>query len=273
MSALCVCGFSRADISVVAYESSDMSISSSAMENSAKSIPSQVHILDEDVSKLLLAAQALPVGGIGLVLVTGPFAMTLERTRNASGIADLMAALTVIDTPDSNASSYAEAVRRGGSLVLVNAPDHMVDRAQDILLLHNVVELSRRESRWRQQGWEHFDQHGHPYTNEEMTEEHLQQARENREGCSFHPYDRDFSRHYYLIDASENDPYERYALAYRYGYGLVYDPLYLGKDWSTIEPRVRRQWEQHEEQRWEAVAKAIYYGFTKGQEHQRSWGI
>jgi hypothetical protein len=270
MSALEACGFGREDISLVTSENRDLSLSNGATASPTSHSLSQLHAFDTD-RQALLVAQSLSVGGIGSVRVTGPFVLTLTQTRNASGTTDLNAALTALDVPDSDASCYAEAVRRGGSLVLVNAPDHMVDRAQDILLLHNAIELQQRMQRWRQQGWEHFDPNGHPCTNEEITREWSQQANECQHRCGFHPYDRDFRCHYYLTYPYSHEPYERYASAYHYGYRLVCDLDYRGKDWSTIEPRVRRQWEKQEGQRWEAVADAIYYGFIKAQEHYRSW--
>jgi hypothetical protein len=219
----------------------------------------------------LLGAQSLSAGGIGPVQVTGPFVLTLTWTRNASGTADLSAALTALDISEGDVDCYAEAVRRGGSLVLVTAPDHMVDRAQDILLLHNAVDLQQRAQRWRQHGWKRFDPNGPPCTSEEITREWFQQANECQSRCGFHPYDRDFRCHYYLTYPYSHEPYERYAPAYRHGYGLVFDQDGRVKDWSSVEPRARRQWEQLGGQRWESIADAVYYGFIKAQEHYRPW--
>ena len=271
VSALGACGFGPEDLSLVAYENEGRDLSRDPTVNSATCRTSQIRAFDDHLSQALLGAHTLPVGGIGSVLVTGPFALTLIQTRRAASAADLMAALTILQVLDADASYYAEAVRRGGSLVLVNAPLHMVDRAQDIMLLHNAVDRQQRVQRWRQQGWERFDPEGRPCTSEETTRERLQQANEYRGRRGFHLYDRDFRGHYYLTETHSTEPYEQYATAYHYGYKLVYDQEYRDKDWSTLEPRARRQWEQHAEQRWEAVVDAIYYGFTKGQEHHRSW--
>ena len=50
-------------------------------------------------------------------------------------------------------TSYAEAARRGGVIVSIDAPDNAVDQAVAILRRHNVVDLDQREAQWRQQGW------------------------------------------------------------------------------------------------------------------------
>ena len=271
VSALSACGFSSEDLSLVVHENENMSITTSTTADAAPSPSSQAHVFEDNLRCGLLVAHSIIVGGIGSVLVTRPFAMALVGTRRALGAANLMDALMVLNVPDIDASSYAEAVRRGGSLLLINAPDHMLDRVQDILLLHNAVDLPQRVRRWRQQGWEHFDPYGLPCTNEELNRERFQQANEDRRRYGFHPYDRDFRSHHYLTDAHGNEPYEYYASAYRYGYRLVYDRDYRSKDWPTVEPRARRQWERQEGQRWEAVSDAVYYGFIKGQDHNRAW--
>jgi len=273
VSALSACGFSSEDLSLVVCEHENMSMTSSSTMGAGPSPSSQAQVFEDNPRRGLLVAHSILVDGIGTVLVTGSFASVLVGTRYGLKATNLINALTALHVPGTDVDSYAEAVRRGGSLLLINAPDHMLDRVQDILLLHNVVDLSQRAQRWRQQGWKYFDPHGLPYTNEELNRERLQQANEERRRCDFHPYDRDFRSHYYLTDVHGNEPYEYYASAYHYGYRLVYDRDYHGKEWPTVESRARRQWERQEGQPWEAISDAVYYGFVKGQYHNRAWKI
>jgi hypothetical protein len=52
--------------------------------------------------------------------------------------------------------------------------------------------------------------------------------------------------------------------AYRYGYDLGNNTWYQGKDWATIEPEVRRDWERrHPESAWENFKDAIQHGWNK----------
>jgi hypothetical protein len=73
--------------------------------------------------------------------------------------------------PEEEAGYYAEGVRRGGTLVTVNAEDSMVDRAVDILEDHNAVDVDQRASSWKQTGWTGYSSTAKPYTADEITRE------------------------------------------------------------------------------------------------------
>jgi len=62
-------------------------------------------------------------------------------------------------------------VRRGGTLVTVNAEESMVDRAVDILENHNAVDVEQRASSWKQSGWTGYSSTAKPYTTDEITRE------------------------------------------------------------------------------------------------------
>ncbi len=50
-------------------------------------------------------------------------------------------------------ATYAEGLRRGGTMVSVRASDPDVDRVIDILEQHGSVDLDERETLWRSEGW------------------------------------------------------------------------------------------------------------------------
>ena len=50
-------------------------------------------------------------------------------------------------------ATYAEGLRRGGTMVSVRASDADVDRAIAILEQHGSVDLDERETQWRSEGW------------------------------------------------------------------------------------------------------------------------
>ena len=56
---------------------------------------------------------------------------------------------------------------------------------------------------------------------------------------------------------------EKYAPAYCYGYRLGRDMRYSGKEWSTFESDIRREWEtQHPGQgAWEDVKDAVRHAW------------
>ncbi len=50
-------------------------------------------------------------------------------------------------------ATYAEGLRRGGTMVSVRASDPDVDRTIAILEQHGSVDLDERETQWRSEGW------------------------------------------------------------------------------------------------------------------------
>ena len=65
--------------------------------------------------------------------------------------------------PREHADIYAEAVRRGGTLVTVRTEDAFSDRVSDILNRHSPVDIEERAESWRQAGWRGFDERAEPY--------------------------------------------------------------------------------------------------------------
>jgi len=58
---------------------------------------------------------------------------------------------------DEDRYGYAEAARRGGTVLTVEAADDTsADRVATILRKHNAVDLEAREAQWRQSGWKGY---------------------------------------------------------------------------------------------------------------------
>jgi uncharacterized protein (TIGR02271 family) len=73
-----------------------------------------------------------------------------------------------------------------------------------------------------------------------------------------------FRRHYDSNYARSGYGYDQYAPAYRYGYDLRNNARYQGRDWATIEPEVRRDWERrHPDSAWENFKDAVRHGWNK----------
>lgn len=49
--------------------------------------------------------------------------------------------------------TYAEGLRRGGTMVSVRAEDAQLDRVVDVLERHGSIDLDEREATWRREGW------------------------------------------------------------------------------------------------------------------------
>jgi len=104
-------------------------------------------------------------------VAAGPLIATLTGAGVGAMAGGLIGALTDIGVPEEEAGYYAEGVRRGGTLVTVNAEDGMVDRAVDILEDHNAVDVEQRASSWNQSGWTGYSSTAKPYTTDEITRE------------------------------------------------------------------------------------------------------
>jgi hypothetical protein len=74
-----------------------------------------------------------------------------------AAVGGLVGALVDAGLSEEHAGYYAEGVRRGGTLVSVEAEDRDVDRIIDNLDLHNPVDINERVSNWRAEGWTKFD--------------------------------------------------------------------------------------------------------------------
>jgi uncharacterized protein (TIGR02271 family) len=73
----------------------------------------------------------------------------------------------------------------------------------------------------------------------------------------------EYRRHFTTTCADKGYPYEQYVPAYRYGAELAADPRYQNKEWSVIEPDVRRSWEARQPGSWERFKEALRYGWDR----------
>jgi hypothetical protein len=113
---------------------------------------------------LLAGIGALAIPGVGPVVAAGALASTLAGAGVGAVVGGLVGALVEAGIPREHADIYAEAVRRGGTLVTVRVDDAMRDRVSDILSRHAPVDIEERAQSWRQAGWRNFDERAEPYT-------------------------------------------------------------------------------------------------------------
>ena len=65
---------------------------------------------------------------------------------------------------EEDANTYAEGVRRGGTLVTVRADESQRAMAEAVLDRYSPVDISTRREEYRSSGWERFDENGPAYT-------------------------------------------------------------------------------------------------------------
>lgn len=106
---------------------------------------------------LLLSLTALAIPGIGPVVAAGPLAAIIAGAGIGATAGGLISGLTRLGVPEEDANYYAEGVRRGGTLISVDAADDRAERAVAIMKRHGAVEIDKRAAEWRNEGWSGFD--------------------------------------------------------------------------------------------------------------------
>jgi uncharacterized membrane protein len=91
---------------------------------------------------------ALTISGIGPILAAGSLATALGATALGAGLGaaagGIVGALADMGVSQEEAGSFAEGVRRGCTLVIIDAADMMVDRAYAVSNEHGVINTSKR---------------------------------------------------------------------------------------------------------------------------------
>ena len=102
---------------------------------------------------LLAGLGMLAIPGLGPVVAAGWLASMLLGAGVGAAAGGVVGALTGAGVSETDAHSYAEGVKRGGTLVTVRADDALVDRAAEILDREHTVDMNDRETNWRGEGW------------------------------------------------------------------------------------------------------------------------
>jgi uncharacterized protein (TIGR02271 family) len=105
---------------------------------------------------LLLGLGALAIPGIGPIIAAGPIVSALVGAGVGAAVGGLVGALTEAGVPEEQAGYYAEGVRRGSTLVTVEAPDQRVDEVVRVMDRFHPIDINQRASSWRQEGWTGF---------------------------------------------------------------------------------------------------------------------
>lgn len=107
---------------------------------------------------LLVGLASLAIPGVGPVIAAGPLATFIAGAGIGATAGGLISGLTRLGVPEHDANFYAEGVRRGGTLVSVNATNEQANQAVAVMKRHGAVEIDKRAAQWRQDGWTGFDE-------------------------------------------------------------------------------------------------------------------
>ncbi|MFN2425251.1 MAG: hypothetical protein ABR587_02245 [Candidatus Binatia bacterium] len=80
--------------------------------------------------------------------------------------------LAFFDTEaDHDVSAYAEGLRRGSALLVVETPTEQAEKIKDVLRRSGAIDLRRRVNRWITTGWQTFDPAAPTFTELEILDE------------------------------------------------------------------------------------------------------
>jgi hypothetical protein len=119
---------------------------------------------------LLAGLGLLAIPGLGPVVAAGWLAATAVGAAAGAATGGIVGALTEAGISLEDADTYAEGVRRGGTLVSARVAD--ADRSRlDSVLNESSVNLRDRSANWQKAGWKSFDPASQPYGAEEVRKE------------------------------------------------------------------------------------------------------
>src|SRR4029450_2249285 len=119
---------------------------------------------------LLAGLGLLAIPGLGPVVAAGWLAATAVGAAAGAATGGIIGALTESGVSEEDAHTYAEGVRRGGTLVTARVPDS--DRAKfEGFLDQSSVNIRDRRAMWQKSGWQRFDPQSKPYGVDEVRKE------------------------------------------------------------------------------------------------------
>ena len=119
---------------------------------------------------LLAGLGLLAIPGLGPVVAAGWLVATAVGAAAGAATGGIVGALTEAGVSEADAHSYAEGVRRGGTLVSARVAD--ADRTRfDSVLNESAVNMRDRSAAWQKAGWKSFDPASKPYGAEEVQKE------------------------------------------------------------------------------------------------------
>ena len=100
---------------------------------------------------LVIGELAIP--GIGWVAAAGTVATILIGAGLGAIAGGFASAIGTLGVPEDQAGRYAEAMRRGGTLVSVRVAEDRANEVAEIMQRHQAVDLDKRTAEWRAAGW------------------------------------------------------------------------------------------------------------------------
>ncbi len=119
---------------------------------------------------LMAGLGLLAIPGVGPVVAAGWLAATAVGAAAGAATGGVIGALTEAGVSSKDAETYAEGVRRGGTLVSARVPDGDQGKLEAILN-QSAVDVQSRRTSWEKSGWKSFDPTAKPYSADDVRKE------------------------------------------------------------------------------------------------------
>ncbi len=106
---------------------------------------------------LLAGIGALAIPGVGPVVAAGWLVATLTGAGVGAGAGGLLGMLTGAGVHEDDAHVYSEGVRRGGTLVSVQADDAEAAQVESVMNNQSRLDPTALRSSYQSEGWEKHD--------------------------------------------------------------------------------------------------------------------
>jgi hypothetical protein len=161
-------GFTSSEVSVVSRYRDDGTL---AEEASNTGTGAALGAIAGGGTGLLAALGIIAIPGIGPLVAAGVLATTLVGAAGGTVVGGLVGALTNYGVDERDAHVYSEGVRRGGTLVTVQADDARAAEAERILNAQQPVDIAARRKHYSEAGWSQYDPNAPGYTEEQIRKE------------------------------------------------------------------------------------------------------
>lgn len=189
-------GIARADISIAVKDETGLLTRHVGSEGDQEQLdPDDLDYLVDEAGDEAAAAKGMEIGaalggiagllmglgvptlpGLGPVLAAGPLLAMLSGTGIGAVTGGMIGALTRSGVENADANVFAEGIRRGGTLVMVDASDDMADRAAQIMNQYHPMDLEERLAGWQKDHWQGFRESGESFAFDQPDETTQQQA-------------------------------------------------------------------------------------------------
>jgi hypothetical protein len=124
---------------------------------------------------LLVGLGTIVLPGVGPVLAAGPVLslLTGAGVGAAAGAAlgGIVGALMQVGLPEHDAQFYLEAVRRGGTVVIVRAADDAADEVAGLLRRNGAVDVDKRREHFAATGYSGYTHEARAFTVDDIARE------------------------------------------------------------------------------------------------------